>query len=123
MSKPPGQIIYRDQLITMTDLDNFKNELLAAFRTMLFNSGQETATAAPAKKWLKSYEVKRILKISTGTLQHLRNSKQLPFSKLGGTMYYDAEVIAQLLAAREHNPSVPLAFQKHSIKSKKEKRA
>jgi len=121
--KPPGQMIYRDQLITQQDLQDFKNEILAAIRTMLFNYKQEGVKQSPGKKWLKSYEVKKLLNVSDGTLQHLRNSKQLPFSKLGGAIYYDAEAIQQLLAAKSTPPAIPMAFKKTSSKNNKEKRA
>ena len=40
--------------------------------------------ALPQRPWLKSHEVRRLLKISHGTLQHLRDSGQLKFSKVGG---------------------------------------
>ena len=35
------------------------------------------------KRWLKFHEVRKMVKISAGTLQHLRNSEQLKFRKWG----------------------------------------
>ena len=54
----------------------------------------------PLKKWLKSYEVKKILNISTGTLQNLRSNGTLPHTKIGGLIYYDAELINKVLAGQ-----------------------
>jgi hypothetical protein len=55
----------------------------------------------PVKKWLKSYEVKKILNISTGTLQNLRSNGTLPHTKIGGLIYYDAELINKVLAGQK----------------------
>ncbi len=61
--------IYASQLLTIDDLQQFKKqlleELLAAFKSQ---------TGAVPKKWLKSYEVRRFLKISPGTFQTLKSS-------------------------------------------------
>ena len=51
----------------------------------------------PAKKWLKSSEVRKLLGISTGTLQNLRINGLLSYSKVGGIMFYDYEEIQKLL--------------------------
>lgn len=49
------------------------------------------------KEWLRSSEVRTMLKISAGTLQNLRISGTLPFRKIGGSMYYDKSVIEKIL--------------------------
>jgi hypothetical protein len=49
------------------------------------------------KKWLKSHEVRKLLKISPGTLQHLKTVGTIPYTKIGGVHYYDFEKIQQLL--------------------------
>ncbi len=72
------------EIITQDDLREFKIELLADIKKLLKqNSGLNQ------KQWLKSYEVRELLNISPGTLQHLRVSGTLPFTKVGGTIYYD----------------------------------
>ena len=43
----------------------------------------------PAKKCLKSYEVKKLLSISPGTLQTFLVNGTLPFTKFIGQMFYD----------------------------------
>jgi len=80
------------EIITTDDLREFKTELLNEFRKMLKeHHGQ------PGKKWLKSYEVKKMLGISPGTLQNLRINGTLPFCKIGGVMFYDYEDIRKML--------------------------
>ena len=79
-------------LMTREDLQKFKAELFAELKSILPAAG----TAAP-RKWLRSNEVREILNISPGTLQNLRNSGQLRFSKVGSMTYYKSEDIEKLL--------------------------
>lgn len=87
------------EIITTDDLREFKTELLTEFRKMLKeHHGQ------PSKKWLKSYEVKKMLGISPGTLQNMRINGTIPFTKMGGILFYDSEDIRKVL---EDNKNVP----------------
>jgi len=80
------------QIITTDDLREFKVELFRELRKMfLEHHGQ------PAKKWLKSYEIRKLLGISPGTLQNLRVNGQLPFTKIGGVLFYDFEDVRKML--------------------------
>lgn len=87
------------EIITTDDLREFKLELLDEFKKILKEySGQ------PTKKWLKSPEVRKILDISPGTLQNLRINGTLPFTKIGGVIYYDYQDIHKMLTEnRVHN--------------------
>ena len=38
---------------------------------------------------MKSHEVRRLLKISPDTLQFFKNSGIIPFTKIGGIVFYD----------------------------------
>lgn len=76
------------QLVTLADLDRFRTDLIKEIRFLL-NQKQ----GGMQKKWLKSHEVRKLLQISPGTLQHLRDTGQLPFTKLGGIVYYEYEAI------------------------------
>lgn len=88
--------IYRDQLITVSDLENFKIELLSELKKMAKElSGQ------PSKKWLKSLEVRRLLSISPNTLTNLRVNGTLPYTKIGGVIYYDYEDIQKMLSTNK----------------------
>ena len=79
-------------IITTDDLREFKTELLEELRELLTeqNSGR-------LKKFLKSSEVMDMLQISPGTLQNLRINGTLPYMKVGGLIYYDAEEIQKVL--------------------------
>ena len=79
------------QILTTDDLQNFKSELFAELKSLLKTESQ------PVKKWLKSDEVKKILKVSPGTLQTLRINGTLQYTKIGGIIYYDFEHIQKTM--------------------------
>ncbi len=81
------------QIITTDDLREFKVELLDEIR-VLINEQKSPAI----KKWMKSVEVRKLLNISPGTLQTLRINGTLPYTKIGGTNYYNASDIDVLLS-------------------------
>lgn len=90
---PPLEIrICGDQLLTRAHLDEFKEELLAGIAQLLKGS-----TAGGSTKWLKSDEVKKLLHVSAGTLQAMRRSGTLPYTKIGGLIYYNMDDIHQML--------------------------
>jgi len=86
-------LIMPTNIVTTEDLKVFKEELLSGI-TDLLNQQQGGVT----KKWLKSTDVMKLLEISPGTLQNLRINGTLPFSKIGGLIYYDAQDIQEVLA-------------------------
>jgi len=86
----------RDQLLTQADLITFQEEMLNEFKRII-----RECIGQPGKKWLKSTEVKKLLGISHGFLQTLRDSGTLPFTKLGGSIYYDYEDIASMMEAKK----------------------
>ncbi|HVD99966.1 MAG TPA: helix-turn-helix domain-containing protein [Cytophagaceae bacterium] len=79
------------EIITKEDLKNFKNELVQELKELF------STTPDPQKQWIKSSEVRKLLGISPGTLQHLRVVGTLPYTKIGGTMYYKYEDVMQML--------------------------
>jgi hypothetical protein len=79
------------ELITREDLKQFKNEMLTEMKHLL-KPGQ-----GQSKQWLKSYEVRKLLNISPGTLQNLRVNGTLRYTKIGGLLYYKYEDILKLL--------------------------
>jgi hypothetical protein len=83
-------------VVTSEDLQVLKNDLLSEFKKML-----NEKHGHPVRKWLKSHEVRRILTISPGTLQNLRINGTLPFTKIGGVMYYDYEDIQAMLQSHK----------------------
>jgi len=94
---PPLEIrICGDQLLTRAHLDEFKEELLADIRQLLQGTPVPVTT-----KWLKSDEVKKLLHVSSGTLQAMRRNGTLPYTKIGGIIYYNMDDIQQMLAMRK----------------------
>lgn len=79
-------------IITTDDLREFKMELLDDIKQLLTNQDSRTV-----KKYLKSSEVMDLLQISPGTLQNLRVNGTLPYSKVGGIIYYDAQEIQKVM--------------------------
>eukprot|EP01133_Synstelium_polycarpum_P017067 gene17067-20331_t len=83
--------IFTDQLVLKSDLEDFKVQLLSELKTLL----KEVIGVKP-KKWMKSVEVKRLLKISHGKLQTMRNAGTITYMKIGGTIYYDEDDIEKM---------------------------
>ena len=81
-----------NQLITVDDLLQFKKQLLEELLTAL-----KSQINIVQKKWLKSHEVRRLLKISPGTLQTLKSSGIIPYTKIGGVHFYDYQDIEKVL--------------------------
>ncbi len=80
------------QIITTDDLREFKLELLEEIKELLNKKGESVT-----KKWLKSTDVMKLLKISPGTLQNLRINGTIPYTKIGGLIYYDAGEIERVM--------------------------
>ncbi|KAA0993423.1 helix-turn-helix domain-containing protein [Dyadobacter aurulentus] len=73
-----------DHLVTIKDLEEFKQDILQEINKLLKHGRQDTT-----KKWLKSREVRKLLDISPGKLHQLRANRQLGFMRIGGAIYYD----------------------------------
>ncbi|WP_417885045.1 helix-turn-helix domain-containing protein [Zunongwangia sp.] len=79
-------------IITTDDLREFKMELLDDIKNLLTKQ-----SSGKIKKYLKSSEVMDLLQISPGTLQNLRINGTLPYTKVGGIIYYDVEEIQKVM--------------------------
>ena len=79
-------------IITTDDLREFKMELLDDIKNLLAKQA-----SGKVKKYLKSSEVMDLLQVSPGTLQNLRVNGTLPYTKVGGIIYYDAEEIQNVM--------------------------
>lgn len=79
-------------IITTEDLREFKTELLDDIKALI-----DAQSGFKANKWLKSPEVRELLSISPGTLQNLRINGTLPYTKVGGVIYYDYEEIVKVM--------------------------
>lgn len=78
------------QTVTKKDLLNFGNLILNEFKNLANKQEQPP-------QWLKSSEVRKLLKISAGTLQILRINGTLNYNRIGGTIYYKYEDLEKLL--------------------------
>jgi hypothetical protein len=79
-------------IITTDDLRDFKLELLDDIKKLLTKQAQ-----GKLKKYLKSSELLEMLQISPGTLQNLRVNGTLPYTKVGGIIFYDPEEIQKVM--------------------------
>ena len=80
----------KNNLVTVQDLQELKAEIISEIKLIIGNSTTK-------KEWLRSSEVMEMLSISSGTLQNLRINRDIPFTKMGGTLYYErAEVVKAL---------------------------
>ncbi|MFT2010960.1 helix-turn-helix domain-containing protein [Pontibacter sp. 13R65] len=87
------------EIITKEDLQHFRRQLLEDLQQLL----SKRQPAQTQKQVLKSAEVRKLLKISPATLQSLRINGTLPFSKIGGTIYYRQEDIEKLMEGNKSN--------------------
>lgn len=85
-------------IVTKQDLRTFKSEILEGIREILQEKGNQKNSTE--RSWLRSAEVREILRISAGTLQNLRISGTLPYRKIGGTMYYHSQDIHKMMEGR-----------------------
>lgn len=88
------------EMITKENLQIFRLELIKDIKELL------TPKTSAAKQWLKSSEVRKILKISAGTLQNLRIKGKLRSSKIGGIHFYSSADIEAMLETGSKAPVV-----------------
>ena len=81
------------EVVTKQDLQEFRMQLLDDIRELV---------APPEKKferpWLKNSEVRKLLDISSNTIQRLRITGKLRSTKVGGVHYYRYEDIEKLMS-------------------------
>ncbi len=79
------------EVVTKEDLQTFRLQLINDLKSLIL-SKQDAK-----KEWLRSGEVRKLLKISPGTLQNLRITGKLKSSKVGGINFYRYSEIEKLL--------------------------
>jgi len=80
------------QIITTDDLREFKIELLDDIKKLL-----KIRADMANKRYLKSQELMKILKVSSGTLQTMRINGTLPYTKICGIYFYDPDEISNVM--------------------------
>ncbi len=78
--------------ITLEDFEKFKKEMRDYCNRLIANRNLEKPLM-----YLKSFEVMDLLGISPGTLQNLRINGTLPYTKIGGTIYYEVNQIQKVM--------------------------
>ena len=81
--------LLKHQQVTRLDLLNALNFLVDEMKVV--------KKEEQPKKWLKSSEVKSLLRISPGTLQNLRINGTLTYTKIGGIIFYSYEDILKVM--------------------------
>jgi hypothetical protein len=84
----------QNQLVTVGDLEVFRKSLLNDIKILLNTNEPEK------KEWLRCSDVRKMLKISTGTLQNLRISGKLKSQKIGGIHFYNVIDIQNMLGGK-----------------------
>lgn len=79
------------EVVTKEDLQAFRQQLLNDLKALL------TFKPNTSKEWLRSSEVRKMLKISPGTLQNMRVTGKLKPVKIGGILFYRSSDIDDLL--------------------------
>ena len=82
------------EILTKSDLMSFQDSILETIKGLI-------KTHNSPNEWLKSSEVRKILKCSNGTLQKFRNNEKLPFKRILGTIYYDRKDVNKLFTENE----------------------
>jgi hypothetical protein len=89
------------EIVTKDDLQTFRQLLINEFKGLIQSKMPER------KEWLKSGEVRKLLKISAGTLQNLRINGSLAYTKVGGLIFYNYQDIEKLLQQNRVDNSIP----------------
>jgi hypothetical protein len=76
-------------------LQQCKKQLLEELLTVL-----KTQIGTIPKKWMKSHEVRRFLKNLPGTLQTLKSSGIIPYTRIGGVHFYNYGDIQKVAGVR-----------------------
>ncbi|WP_269225066.1 helix-turn-helix domain-containing protein [Flavobacterium eburneipallidum] len=90
------------EVITREDLNEFRTLLLSDLSEILNSKPQQQ------KQWLKSTEVRKLLNISSGTLQNLRINGTLTYTKIGGIIYYAYSDLMKVLEENKVDATVTL---------------
>ena len=79
------------QIFSKDELIQFKADLIQEIKQAV------KPEEIQVKEWFRSAEVRKMLKLSSGTLQNLRIKGLLRYEKVGGIFYYAYADIVQLM--------------------------
>ncbi len=87
------------EIVTKDEFNSLAKQLKEEIIQELFLRIRDFSPKEPQTNKIKSGEVLKLLQISHGTLQSMRNSNQVKFTKIRGTIYYDREEILRILGS------------------------
>ncbi|MFC4689969.1 helix-turn-helix domain-containing protein [Dokdonia genika] len=81
-------------IITSDDLREFKMDLLEDIKYLIAQS-----PTSLSNRYIKSGDVKKMLRISHATLQRFRSNGIIPFTMVGGIIFYEVSEIEKVMKA------------------------
>lgn len=88
-------------ILTTDDLNKFKEDLFIELRQILGKQTKQDTTKQ--REWLRTKEVCRMIGISLSKLQYMRDNDEIKYTRIGGTIFYNAEEINKLLSSGYNN--------------------
>lgn len=88
------------EIVTKEDLQAFRLQLLNDLKALFFLPAQ-----SEKKEWLRSKEIRKMLRISPGTLQNMRVNGKITPAKIGGIFFYRKDDLDKLLDSNDE-PSI-----------------
>ncbi len=83
------------EILTKEDLVEFRTKLIKEIERLI------TKTEPKDEQWLRSTQVRELLNVSPGTLQNMRISGKLKYSKVGGIHFYRQSDVEKMLLEGE----------------------
>ena len=75
-----------------------KQELISEIKSIA-----KAQFSSEGKQWLKGVEVRKLLNVSAGTLYTLRKNGTLPYTRIGGAVFYNAADINKMMNTHSFN--------------------
>lgn len=88
-------------ILTTDDLKQFKEDLFQELRQVFGKQTKQDATKQ--REWLRTKEVCRMIGVSLSKLQYMRDNGEIKFTRIGGTIFYNADEINKLLSSGYEN--------------------
>lgn len=91
------------QIITMEDLEQFGKSMIHQMREEIIQAFIDYPPKREEVVWLKSHQVQRMLGIAPSTLRTFRVNGSMPFTKIGGVIFYDKKDVLKMLETYKTN--------------------